>query len=1102
MSTQNTVEVFLGNPIEVQSEQDFLARLQRDLTQSGVFARVLGNLQLGRRARQIDFIVITDQRVVQVELKTFSGPIVSAPANGDWTIRVGASSVKPVGNPAAQARGATFAVSDSLEAFARRRRVPGPTLGKYYKDIDTVVCVFPELHVGSVGAGTCEHVTVLGYLELLARLRTPGPRVPFAPADWDRFGQHLNLYRAADDSAEGVLRRMGTAAVDAYLGLYLADPAEAVELVETAVLVDEQAAERVDLADELTAGRAVLLHGPSGYGKTLRARTVAAALARTGHVPIWLGAEVSDPSLRTSLARAISPYTSLAPKELLQAAHAAGRSVVFILDDLTKASEAVRDGLLDGARTMRLRDPGLGVLMTAQDRNVADAIPELRTVELLTPDDDERRALLRVHGATELIDRCDAFVSPLELALAAEYAGTLTPGASTAELIDAHVDRMTGGDPAQRRALRVIAHRIYANLVPSLPRPDLARVLGRDHDLTARDLDAVWACPLLHIAHGRVALRHDRFERFLAAEQLLLATPDADALARALNTPRYAALAADVIALEPDKHRLGELLSSCEHADVMTAAADGALGARAAAVADTILTEALKVACAQTTATGITFTPGDPTFAGAWTLPDPLSRAANAQLTAIGNLLPRWRFVEGVSRLLELTDELCASAITNADGSRQLADIVFASTYVFSGRPALPATAVVNAARETAMMERASLKHAGDVAAGLLDHREPPGLGALLLAAELLRRAPVTARTADVIVRCLNAGRYHLLLAGLDLAEERAHVLRSPARETVLAAVRALPMDNIILNGAIIEALEAFGDITPARSEQDVEDEIELILSKPDDPLHRKRAYGAVSAQFETEAIGPYYQVISGLPGPDRQRLLAMAVDGCDTGGFAIGWILNAIDDLSDPFTRAIVERYVARTDPEQWGMIHAGKEGIVSALRLLSAEPLPLPAPTPDGNHHPAWRAALTIIHGALRDAAGHPVDQPAIDAAWTILTSEHRDRLASLLHNLRGVQHLSNRHTEHVDVLAAMPPAGIDALVWSLEHPEQIQPLCRFDHDMRPFLVALLGELAEIGEIGDRRAVAALRNLINDPELGVAAATAVRTIEIRALT
>jgi hypothetical protein len=39
MSTHNTVEVYLGNPIPVASEREFLARLRHDLLKLGVTAR-------------------------------------------------------------------------------------------------------------------------------------------------------------------------------------------------------------------------------------------------------------------------------------------------------------------------------------------------------------------------------------------------------------------------------------------------------------------------------------------------------------------------------------------------------------------------------------------------------------------------------------------------------------------------------------------------------------------------------------------------------------------------------------------------------------------------------------------------------------------------------------------------------------------------------------------------------------------------------------------------------------------------------------------------------------------------------------------------------
>ncbi|HEV2770723.1 MAG TPA: nuclease-related domain-containing protein, partial [Solirubrobacteraceae bacterium] len=220
MSSHTSVEVFLGNPIDIPSEKQFLARVRRDLLERGVSGRILGNLQLGQAGRQVDFVIVTEHRTVLVELKTFPGPIVAAPKHGDWQVRVGAADVREFGNPAWQARQATFALSDEQRAFANDEAAPGPTRDKFFRDIDTIVCAFPALPEGSC-VDELPFVTVLGYAYLLARLERPGRRVAWSDSDWDAFGRRLNLYRADDDSPEGLVRRGGAAAVDAYRGLYL-----------------------------------------------------------------------------------------------------------------------------------------------------------------------------------------------------------------------------------------------------------------------------------------------------------------------------------------------------------------------------------------------------------------------------------------------------------------------------------------------------------------------------------------------------------------------------------------------------------------------------------------------------------------------------------------------------------------------------------------------------------------------------------------------------------------------------------------------------------------------------------------------------------------
>jgi hypothetical protein len=102
-----------------------------------------------------------------------------------------------------------------------------------------------------------------------------------------------------------------------------------------------------------------------------------------------------------------------------------------------------------------------------------------------------------------------------------------------------------------------------------------------------------------------------------------------------------------------------QLLSTCENSEVLVSAATGRFGSRAAALADTVLADALNVACAQTTEAGVSFDGGTgPTFDGRWTVPGAGGPAFRAKLSAIGRLLPHGRFVEGTARLLDHTDAL------------------------------------------------------------------------------------------------------------------------------------------------------------------------------------------------------------------------------------------------------------------------------------------------------------------------------------------------------------------------------------------------------------------------------------------------------------
>ena len=100
----------------------------------------------------------------------------------------------------------------------------------------------------------------------------------------------------------------------------------------------------------------------------------------------------------------------------------------------------------------------------------------------------------------------------------------------------------------------------------------------------------------------------------------------------------------------------------------------------------------------------------------------------------------------------------------------------------------------------------------------------------------------------------------------------------------MLEAINSLPTDNLGLNGSIIDALSAFGEITPARTLDEVLAEIATVLEMEDASERARMAYGIISDQFETDALGPYYEAVCTPSAADRERLLVLALEGSGSG--------------------------------------------------------------------------------------------------------------------------------------------------------------------------------------------------------------------------
>lgn len=197
-NTQNTqITVFYGDQPAHAHERRAINVVRNELARRGISATLLVNFTI--RSRQIDLLIVTEQRCMNVELKhvDVTLPLIAKP-NGLWRQQLPDGTERMLDrNYYEQARQETYALSDLLEKLARKRLVPGPQHSGFAKHIDTVVCCDPHIPAGSA-LTKHPHVAVVGLDTLLDRLAQPGPGFPhWAPQHWEEAIRCLGLYPRA-----------------------------------------------------------------------------------------------------------------------------------------------------------------------------------------------------------------------------------------------------------------------------------------------------------------------------------------------------------------------------------------------------------------------------------------------------------------------------------------------------------------------------------------------------------------------------------------------------------------------------------------------------------------------------------------------------------------------------------------------------------------------------------------------------------------------------------------------------------------------------------------------------------------------------------------
>lgn len=942
-----SIDIFIGAPIEHESERGTLARAIAFLSAQVIPAVVLANVNLG--GRQIDLVIGLDQGCLVVESKGLSSA-VRGTENGDWQVRLTSGRWKDIPNAYAQALGEKLALRDAMAAFAGTD-VPYP---------DAAVIFVPAIPAASVIPLGDFKVSVGGLDDLPDRIAS-AKRRGWSLDQWRAFAAHHRLVAVPSiDAASSPelldAERLLTAYGEAFRLTY-GPPASA--MIPLSCVCNGETLSSDILLEQAARNGVALLTGQSGCGKSLLSYAIALAALSHGRVPIVIPAKDFEGNLRDVANREAALLDAPSAAAVISAARLLNRDLIVVVDGYNECTPSERQRLTRSIAAAVWRYGATAVISSRITLEREDLLPA-RTYVVQVPDLRMKRAIAQQAAGGVSVDAFSELLgsigSGLEARLIGQLGQHLPAGASKYGLFDAYVRERLGAAASDGiRALSRIARMMTERISFGLSVRELDRLSDRE-GISGVLLQALQDANILDTRGDRVSFSHEMFLNVFAAEAIIRrAGDDSDAVVAALRLPQHLEMKPFVLGAIDDDSFRRRVLSGLSDARVIRQCLAGQCGRDAQLWANTRCDDVLGRIGQEVGTVRFELLEefrwsvrAKPETLQNWTPQD------RAVLAAIPHELVAGRRLDDVLSLIGKMDErLDEEHRRLLDEARErkvaLRSDLYAASYAGIGGREIGLCQISSPLHNGHLYDGPKVAVGANLLGRLRSETLSPGQVGLLV--ELDKYSTLDAPSIGTVLpsllkRLWPRAAQRLRIGLMHAAGMSAHALSDDERRALISIIEDLmPTNGGFDSTGMIDALKFLGalDDDEAKHVASVKAQIDAALAERDNPLMWYVADGLWSAQFDHPYDGAYCEAWSELSSDDRKSLLFMAAQAAEGDSMFTPPLVAEVASHADPAAGTILARWTA-PPPKKQAMVGDAIRSFEIAHAALARLRCPLP--------------------------------------------------------------------------------------------------------------------------------------------------------------